>query len=257
MTARLIPAFEILSALFAALTAARMHHSGLRRRYPYQFAYMVFLAPYSIWPLFADTRSAGYFWFWVLTEPFKWLVETLVVREFCGLALERYRGLRSLGRWGMYGGIALSTAMSIASMLPRVPHTITQRSRLLFYIYGADRGIYLAMGIFLLLMMAMASRYPVPLSRNIVVNAAVFTGLFFSNTLSALLQIVFDRRVGPAADICLTGAGAASLILWFFLLTPKGEEAQVELAHFRADDESRMLRRLDRINRPVLRVAEM
>lgn len=253
----LISALEVVSAVFAALTAARMYRSGLRRRYPYLFAYMVFLVPISIWPAVSNMESVVYFWFWVISEPIGWLFEILVVREFCGLALERYRGLRSVGRWGMYGGVALSAAISLASMLPRIPYTITHRSRLLFYLYGADRGIHLAMGIFLLLMMAMASRYPVPLSRNIVVNAAIFTGLFFSNTLSALLQIVFDRRAGHAADIWLTGAAAASLIVWFFLLTPKGEEVRMELAHFGSEDESRMLQRLDRINRFVLRLAEM
>lgn len=256
MTALLLSTFEATSAVFAALTAFRMYHSGLRRRYPVLFGYLVFFVPYSIWPALSNTASVAYFWFWVVTQPICWLFEFLVVGEFCGLALERYRGLFTLGRWAMYGGVVVAAAISVSSMLPRIPHSITERSRLLFYIYGADRGIHLAMGIFLILMMAMASRYPVPLNRNIVVNAAIFTGLFFSTTLTSLLRTVFDQRVGDAVNLWLTGTGAASLIVWFFILTPKGEELRVSLAHFRPDDEARVLQRLDVINRFVLRLAE-
>ena len=249
-----ISAIEVVSGVFAALTAVRMCRSDLDRRYPFLFAYLVFQVPYAIWPATVDIASPGYFWFWLVTEPINWIFEIAVVRELCGLVLERYRGLCSLGRWSMYGGVSLSAAISLATLLPRIPNALTQRSRLLYYWYGGDRGINLALAIFLLLMLLLASRYPVPFNRNVVLNAVMFTVLFFGSTLSSLLRTIFDLRVALLLDIGLTASGAASLIVWFFALTPEGEKDRVELAHFGPEDEVRILQRLDQMNRLVLRL---
>jgi hypothetical protein len=250
----LISSIEVVTAIFAALTAVRMHRSGLHRHYPCLFSYLLFQVPFSIPPATMDLGSPTYFWFWLITEPIDWMFKILVVRELCGLVLERFRGLCSLGRWSMYGGVALSAAISLATLLPRIPSAVTHRSRLLFYWYGGERGINLALAIFLLLMMLLASRCPVPINRNVVLNAVMFTVLFFGNTLGSLLRTIFDLRVAVVMDVGLTAAAASSLIVWFFALTPEGEKDRLELAHFRPEDEVRILQRLDQINRLVLRL---
>ena len=250
-----ISGIEVVAGVFAALTAVRMHRSGLHRRYPFLFAYLLFQVPYSIPPATMNLGSTSYFWFWLITLPIDWMFEISVASELCRLVLERYRGLRSLGRWSVYGGVALSAALSLATLLPRVPSAVTRRSMLLSYYFGADRGINLALAIFLLLMMLLASRCPVPLNRNVVLNAVMFTALFFGNTLTSLLRSIFDLRVAVAMDVGLTASTAVSLIVWFFALTPGGEKDRLELAHFRPEDEVRILQRLDRINQLMLRLA--
>jgi hypothetical protein len=250
-----ISGIEVVAGVFAALTAVRMRRSGLHRRYRFLFAYLLFQVPYSIPPATMSLGSRGYFWFWLISEPINWMFEILVVRELCGLVLERYRGLCSLGRWSMYGGVALSAAISLATLLPRIPSAVTRRSMLLSYYFGGDRGVNLALAIFLLLMMFLASRYPVPLNRNVVLNAVMFTVLFFGNTLASLLRTIFDLRVAVVMDVGLTASTALSLIVWFFAFTPGGETNRLELAHFRPEDEARILQRLDRINRLMLRLA--
>ena len=87
-----ISGIELVAGVFAALTSVRMWRSGLHRRYPFLFAYLVFQVPYSIWPAIMDIHSRGYFWVWVFSEPVSWIFEIAVVRELCGLVLERYRG---------------------------------------------------------------------------------------------------------------------------------------------------------------------
>lgn len=248
--------FELLSGLFAALTVARMRRWKLHLRYPFLFWYLVFMVPYSIWPAIMDRRSHAYFWLWVVSEPLNWIFEVLVVRELCGLALERFRGLCSLGRWAMYAGIAVSALVSVLSLIPKIPSALSQRSQLLYYWYAGDRGINLSLGVFLLLMALLASRYPVPLRRNIVLNATMFTVLFFGSTLVSVLRSVFDFRVDTVVNIVLTGMSAASLVIWFFYLTPAGEEDQMAFAHFRTADEARILQLLEQINRTVLRLAQ-
>lgn len=228
--------------------------SGLHSRYPYLFAYLVFLVPYSLWPILLDLRSILYFRMWVGTEPLNWIFEILVVRELCGLVLERYQGLCTLGRWAMYGGMAVSAIISLASLFARIPSTMPQRSQILYYVTGADRGINLALAIFLLLMMLLGSRYPVPLSRNVVVNAVTFTILFLSNSMAMLIHTLFDRRTSPVVDCCLMAVGAASLVVWFLGLNPRGETVRVEIAHLSPDHEERLLARLEDLNAMLLRV---
>jgi hypothetical protein len=252
----LTKAFEVCSVLLATLAAIRMQQTGLHRRYRFLFAYLVFLAPFSFWPIVLNIRSVLYFRLWIATEPMNWVFEILVVRELCGLVLERYKGLCSLGRWAMYAGMGISAAVSFASLLPRIASAMPERSRILFYTMGAGRGVNFALAIFLLLMMILGSRYPVPLSRNVVLNAVIFTLLFLSNTFAALVHTLFDRRTSPLVDCCLMAIGAASLAVWLFYLTPEGETAQVEIAHLRPEHEERLLARLDDLNALVLRVAE-
>jgi len=246
------PAFRHLLCEKCGLTAIRMGGCGLHSRYRFLFGYLIFVVADSIWPLRLDIRSRSYYYFWLYSEPLNWIFQILVVRELCGLVLERYKGLCTVGRWGMYGGIAISAAISVASLLPHIGSGMTHRSRILFYMEGGDRGINLALAIFLLLMMLLVSRYPVPLSRNVVVNAVIYTILFFSNTLAALLHTIFDLKIAPAVDAALTGMGVVALLVWFFLLTPRGEEIRVELAHLRPEREEHILHYLDELNKLVL-----
>ncbi|HEV2446794.1 MAG TPA: hypothetical protein VGS58_12765 [Candidatus Sulfopaludibacter sp.] len=247
--------FEGVTTLFAVFIVVRMRRGRLHGRYPFLFAYMLFLVPYTIIPMVMDLHSRAYFRFWLVSEPMNWTAEILLVRELCGLVLERYQGLCSLGRWAMYGGIAISAAISLASLMARVPAAALRRSPTLYYMLAADRGFHFAMGLFLLLMLLLASRYPVPLNRNILVNAALYTALFLCSTLAALLHSVFDVRVSQRVDAMLVGSAALSMLIWFFALTPAGEAVQVEMARLRPDHERRVLSHLEELNRLVLRLA--
>ncbi len=244
--------FEAVSALFAALAAVRMLGFGLHSRYRFLFAYLLFLVPYSAWPTMLDIRSPAYYYTWLYSEPLNWVFQVLVVRELYGLVLERYRGLCTLGRWLMYAGIAISGAISLATLLPHIHNELNRRSHVLSYVEGCERGIYLALAILLILMLILVSRYPVPLSRNVLVNTAIFTVLFFSNSLVALLYTMFDRHIAPTLAVGMSGVEVTALAAWFFLLTPRGEEIRVELVHLQPEREKNVLRHLDDLNRLVL-----
>jgi len=246
----------LLTVLFAALAAARMRVSGLYTRYRLLFMYLIYLVPGGVWPLLLSPRSHAYFWFWIYTEPINWLFDILVVRELCGLVLERYRGLCSLGRWAMYGGMGLSAAISLASLLPRLSNTLTSRSQLLAVTVGMNRGVNFALALFLLLMLLLVSRYPMPISRNVILNAVLFTIVFFCNTLAMLLHTVFDLSTGMHVDAVLTSLNALTLLVWFLALTPRGELPQIETRQGKSEHEAHLLAHLERLNAMVLRLAE-
>jgi hypothetical protein len=247
--------FAVLSLAFAGLTAVRLFRNGLYRRYRVLFAYLVFLVPFTAYPVLLNTRSATYFWAWVITEPVNLTFEVLVVAELCRLVLERYRGLSTIGRWGIYGGMAISIAISLTSLAPRIATSMSRRSTILLYLIGCSRGINLGLTVFLLLMMVLVSRYPVRLSRNVVLNAVVFAILFFCNTLTLLLRTIFDLRLSPAVETVMAGIGVLSFVLWFFLLTPAGELVHLDPLLLGPQDERRALDRLHSLNEFVLGLA--
>jgi len=199
-----------------------------------------------------NIRSHAYFHFWEVTQPLHWLLEILLVGELCGTVLARYRGIRTLGRWMMYGSMLSSVAISILSLLPRIQSPMSSRSRTLLLITAGGRGVNLALAIFLLLMLILVSRCPVRLNRNVMLNTVVFSVFFLSNTLGATLHQLFDLRLGWALDTCLGGIACMCAVAWLLFLTPAGEEARCDWLHFNPDYEQRMLGQLDSLNRALL-----
>jgi hypothetical protein len=247
--------FQAVSLLGSALTAIKLFRSGLYRRYRVFFWYFLFRVPNGIWPLVFPIKSALYFWLYVITDPLNWIFYILVVRELVGLVLEKYKGLYTLGRWAMYFSLAVSVTLSILSLLPRFTPTTPQRSKGIPLLLATDRGVTFSLAIFLVLMVFFVSRYPVSLGRNVVVHTVLYTTFFLSNTLSGLLKSVFGLRQYALADTALMGVAAACVFAWFFLLSPQGEEVQVNLPSYGPESEKRILLHLDALNRTLLKVS--
>jgi hypothetical protein len=90
-----------------ALTSFRLLRGGLRRRDRYLFAYLVFLAPFTVCPVCAG-RQVRYLLLDFGSQPSaKPGFEVSGAGEACRLVLQRYRGLSTIGRWEIYSGIAL------------------------------------------------------------------------------------------------------------------------------------------------------
>ena len=83
---------RVLSLLGSALTAYKLYHTGLYRRYPVFFAYFLFRVPNVAGTFAVGARSDAYAWFWILTEPVLWVFYVLMVVELA-------RGLREWRIW--------------------------------------------------------------------------------------------------------------------------------------------------------------
>jgi hypothetical protein len=249
------PFFQLASLFGSGLTAVKLFRSGLYRRYRVFFWYFVFRVPYSICALIFPTNSTSYFWLFVICSPLNWVFYILVVRELVGLVLEKYKGLYTLGRWAMYFSLAVSVTLSILTLLPRFRPTAPQRSKGIPLLLATDRGVTFGLAIFLVLMLFFVSRYPVSLGRNVVVHTVLYTTFFLSNTLSGLLKSVFGLSLYTEADTGLIGVASACVFAWFFLLSPQGEEVQVNLPSYGPESEKRILLHLDALNRTLLKVS--
>ena len=247
--------FEWVSLLGAGLTALKLFRSGLYRRYRFFFVYLVSLVPYGICLLGLDVHSGLYQKFWAVTAPLFWLLYILVVFELCGLILEKHKGLYTLGRWAMYLGVVVAVTLSVLSLVPHITPATPQESTIMGYILATERGVDFSLAIFILLILLFLSRYPVPLSRNVVVHSVVFSLFFLSNTLVMLLYSVFGLHVNSEINLFLMGVCSACMVAWLVLLNAKGEKVRVSNLHFGRGDEERILHQLDSLNDTLLRAS--
>jgi hypothetical protein len=247
--------FEWVSLLAAGLTVVNLLRSGLYRRYRFFFVYLVFRVPYGICLLVLDVKSGLYQKFWTVTAPLFWLLYILVVFELCGLILEKHKGLYTLGRWAMYLAMAVSVTVSVLSLLPRITPAMPQETRIMGYVYATERGVDFSLAIFILLILFFLTRYPVPLSRNVVVHAVVVSLFFLSNTLVVILHSVFGLQLKNEVNMFFMGTSSACLVAWLVLLNAKGERVRVRTLHFGRGDEQRILHQLDSLNETLLRAS--
>ena len=244
-----------ISLLGAALTALKLVRSGLFRRYRFFFVYLVSLIPYGMCLLVLNVKSGAYQKFWAVTEPLFWLLYVLVVFELCGLILEKHKGLYTLGRWAMYLALAVSVTVSVLSLLPHITPAMPQRTRIMGYLYATERGVDFSLAIFILLILLFLSRYPVSLSRNVAVHAAVCSVFFLGDTLGLVLHGIFGLRYQSELNLFLMAKSSACMVAWLLLLNAKGEEVRVSTLRFGRSDQERILLQLNALNDTLLKAS--
>jgi len=246
---------QAISLAACTLLAVKLYKTGLYRRYQAFFWYFIFRVVNGIWPLFLDLKSDAYFYFWIASSPLTLVFYVWVVFELCRLVLEKHRGLYSLGRWAMAVGMVVSVTLSILSLLPKLATATRPQSKYLGYFYATDRGVTFALAIFLLLMMFLLSRYPVPLSRNVILHATLYTLFFLSNTLNVILNSVFGIHLYTVIDMGLMVISTGCVVSWLLFFNPNGEEVRIRMPHFGIEHEERLLFQLDALNSTLLKVA--
>lgn len=256
-SAAFVTSLEWIALAGCGLTGAKLLYSGLFRRYRALAAYLLFRFFYTgaLLFFFANPRSPGYMKFWIITEPIIWLFYVLIVIELYSLVLERHRGLYTLGRWFLYAGLALSVLISGLALLPQLSGGTAQASHVLSYYYAIERGVDFSLLIFLLFILLWLTRYPVPLSRNVVVHSVVYSILFLSNTAAFFVRVVFGLDLSRSVSAFLLGIGAACILIWLICLTPKGEEVRVSVPSFGPEQEQRILGQLEALNKTLLKVS--
>ena len=225
--------FLVISLVGTALLIGRLLITGLWKHYPLFFCYFVFRIPNTLWPLFLPNKTKLYEHVWMLTEPLAWIFHILVVFELCRLVLEGHRGILTLGRWAMYGAVVIAIGISILSLLPHLKPQMSVETRLLRYEFATARGVDFALAIFLLLLMFFLSRFPLRLSRNVLVHATLYTLFFFGEAFTMFLRELFGSPANHTLDVFLMAFSAACIFAWIFLLNPAGEavHASERLAH--------------------------
>ncbi|MGA2195592.1 MAG: hypothetical protein ABSH40_10005 [Bryobacteraceae bacterium] len=247
--------FQVISALGSALTAYKLYHAGLHRRYRFFFAYLIFRVPCISCALFMDQRGKTYLWLFTKSEPIVMLFYVLIVLELYRLVLERYKGLYTLGRWVMGAAMAIAVGISIISLRGVATAQLQRFSGWVVFELKAEARLDLALVLFILLIIWFLSRYPIRLNRNVVVHTIVYSVFFFANSLGLVFWL-FKIRIFEPFNTILMGIASACAVAWWIGLTRKGEEVQVHLPSLGPGAEQRALQQLAALNATLLKASQ-
>jgi len=244
---------RVLSLLGSALTAYKLYHTGLYRRYPVFFAYFLFRVPNVAATFAVDARSDTYAWFWILTEPVLWVFYVWMVVELARLILEQYAGLYTVFRWGMLASVIVAASISAASLIPRIKPESPQRSTYLGLFLAGERGLDLSLAIFILVLLLFLSRYPITLSRNVRVHAVIYSVYFLINSSAVLVHTIFGVHQGEKVNLVFSFVSVGAMVAWLVLLSPAGEAIPEAAKRVTEEHEQRLLAQLDSLNAILLK----
>jgi hypothetical protein len=123
-------------------------------------------------------------------------------------------------------------------------------------VIAGERGLDFTLVISLLLMLALLSMYAVPLSRNVMVHAGIYTAYFLAGSLGMILRTTFGLKNVVELDTALMSVSCGCVLAWLFLLSPQGEETKVRQPWLGSDQEARILQHLDALNAALLKSAK-
>jgi hypothetical protein len=247
--------FWTLNVLASALVAWRLYWAGLHRTYRYFFASLILTLVRSLSLLPFGPRQPIYYRIWVGTEPVLWLSYVLVVFELYSLVLKHYRGIYTVGRVFFFVAVAVSSVISALTVLPTMTGALAIRP-LLYYYALVERGIVTSLAIFLLLLLALVTWFPVPLSRNLLIHCSVYTTYFFVSNVINLFWHLGGENTNYWTSMSRFAVALACYLCWAFLLSPSGEDRTASLHLGRSPlEEKRLLGQLEGLNATLLRTA--
>ena len=112
-----------------------------------------------------------------------------------------------------------------------------------------ERGLYTAILLFLLLMVAFLWHYPIRMNHNLMAHLLIFTVFFFANNILVLLRAYFGYRasnmLNNTLDVLLIGLRAG------WLVVPVAQEGERNLKlrfQLGAPEERRLMQQLGMLN---------
>jgi hypothetical protein len=99
------------------------------------------------------------------------------------------------------------------------------------------------------------TRYPVPLSRNVVVHTVIYSIFFLSEALVLLWRTLLGYTVSGTYNVVAMAISSACAIAWWLMLSAKGEEVRPQGTQLRPESEERILQQLDLLNATLLKVS--
>ena len=250
----LLATTELVTAAAATAVVGRLIQLNLARRFPALFSYLVLVGLMDLTFGLLNPRSVSYFWSYVILEPLKWTFSIFAIRELFALTFDRYPGIRTVGRWAMYAGVALALVISLLAARFFWDGGAGKRSADLFYFEISQRSVVFTLAVVIATILLVLSRYPLHLSRNTLVSSVFFSVVFLSEASQLLIDSLSPRLYDPYADWAQVIFACVCLLGWAVLL--RREPAGVpERIKFSTSREAHLLEQLDALNQLMTRAA--
>lgn len=234
---------------------ARLLQSRLHKTYSWFLIQLLFQSAQNLVMLPLTPTTNLYAWIYLFSQPVSWILYVLVVLELYSLALHNHPGLATLGRWVMASAMVVALAISaftLAADLSGPPG----RFPVLVYYGIAERGVTFSLVLFLVIILAFLVWTPVPVRRNVVLHAALYTTYFLASTAALFVRNLLGYEWVAAVSIAQLSVNNLCLLLWILFLSPKGEQTPVVVRRlWRQTEEDQITRQIDAINAFLLRSA--
>ncbi len=202
---------------------------------------------------FTSFSDNAYGWIWVFTLPVLEILYVLMVLELVSLILEKFRGIASLGRWAVLGGLAFGVLIAAMTLAPDLSNPAEQYP-LLRYFGVLERGITSSLVLFLLFIAGFLVWYPVPLSRNLLAHSIIYTAYFLFTSAAIFIRNLSAGQAILITNVTLSGASFACILAWLFVLNRKGEIRAVTIRQrWDAKQQAQLIDQLATINASLLR----
>ena len=213
---------ELVTAAAAAAVVGRLIQLNLAGRFPAFSAYLVLVGLIYLSFSLLSPASDSYFWSYVILEPLKWILSIFAIRELFAVTFHRYPGIRSVGRWATYAGVALALVISLAAAGFFWGNGPRGQSADLFYFEVSQRSVVFTLAAVIVMILLVLSKYPLHLSRNTLVSSVFFSVLFLSEAVQLLIDSISPKLYNTYADwteviflmICLLGWALCSGRSW-------------------------------------------
>jgi hypothetical protein len=176
----------------------------------------------------------------------------LVVLELCSLIFSDYQGIQALGRWIVYGSLALSVLLSTITVLPTWVRSTEERFSMQRFLM-VERGIDFAIVLLLLLLLAFLVLFPIQLRKNVIVHSVLFAVFFTTHSMGILIVNLTGYQLGISVSTCLMGVSLSCIIGWLVLMSRAGEQKIMAIRHPVPVDENRLVAQLAEINATLMR----
>lgn len=246
---------QVLSLAGIGLAGAliiRLALTRLARAYLWFFVFLCCELLRNLVFLFLSPRANLYGYIFLITQPLTWLLYILVTLELYSAALRERRGLATLGQWTVSFGMILAVGVSALTLWADLSRPVG-RYPILVYYSVIERGLLFSLALFLVLIIAFLSWFPLAVPRNIRVHAGVYSLYFLASTLAIFLRNVRGYSTTPLVNVFLSVITIVCYALWLSQLNRKGEEQLVTGRRWRPEDEEKLLRQMDALNDAVLR----
>jgi hypothetical protein len=191
-------------------------------------------------------KSSTYFWLYLASLGVNWVIDIFVVREMFALALGEYPGIRTAGRWAMYGATAVSVTASLAITTFFWNGGARGRSNL-FYVEVVNRSVVFTLAVVVASILIFLSRYPLHLHRNTYISTSFFGAVLLSEAALMLVDSLSPHLYSDLVDRTQVSFVAACLVGWAVMLRPQTAGAPARVS-FETPAEQQLLRQLESFN---------
>lgn len=252
---------SVENLLWAFVTVAqvvlllRLWESGLWKIYRFFFGFLAVDVVRTGVLFFLPYGTDAYGWAFLSFIPLTSLCALLAIVEIYSLVFRGYKGIGTLSRWVITGGLVLAGGIAVLTAYPDFGNR-AEAYPILLHFFVLQRAVDSALLLFLLFVTLFLVWFPVPLSRNVILHTIVFGAAFASQALLLLIRDVAGNAPTHLLSTVSLAAEALCLLAWIFFLTKEGERKPVVFGHrWRLKESERLVAQLDTINSSLIRLA--